>query len=107
MQIHVHRREERVAIETEIRSVDLPGFVAEALNISDSGLLIEFKAVSGQEPRKGDSIAFRVEVGKDRIAEGLARVAWVRRRGLKVRAGLIFELVDRATRDFVAQMLAA
>ena len=101
------RREYRVPLEAEVRSTDLPGLRAQALDLSSSGMQLEFKARYGQEPPAGTSVAFHLELGMGRVADGLARIAWVRRQGLKVRVGLIFEMFDPPSRRYLESFLSA
>ena len=91
------REEQRTAVEGEVRSTDLPGFRAQILDISESGMQLSYNAKAGSEPDRGESIAFHMPVG-NQIARGLAKVVWTRKQGDKIRVGLVFERVSNSSR---------
>ncbi|MGE4199848.1 MAG: PilZ domain-containing protein [Vulcanimicrobiota bacterium] len=97
------RKESRQPVQLDVRSVDIPGYRAVTRDLSFTGAQLEYRSNSPLTPEPGQSLHFEVALDGlfSRAAEGLARVAWVRRHGKTVRLGLTFERVGSYSRQLL------
>ncbi len=103
------RKEARTLTNLPIRSVDLPGLVATAADLSASGVRVIYPSRRGNDLKVGDSVRFQVAEDSlfSRFAEGYARVVWIRPGRERTSVGLVFERVGSGSRAFLETLMAA
>ena len=92
----LNNRENRIATEMKIRSVSLPNFSADILDISADGARVKMKgrpASSLFEARIRFGVSLKQQMGAQ--FEGFARVAWIEETDNGFEAGLQWEKITK------------
>jgi PilZ domain len=89
---NITRKSKRIKTEMKMRSVSLPLYAADVIDISETGARVRLQGKTS-EGLLEDRIRFGVSLKSQMTAqfEGFARVAWIRETAKGVEAGLQWE----------------
>ena len=100
------RKNARILADMKLRSVSLPGYSAEVLDISAGGARVKLRSRAGNSLLE-DRIRFGVSLSRQMNVqfEGFARVVWVRETPRGIEAGLQWEKLTEAAWQRAEQAL--